>query len=60
MEPIPDSIIVLRLPRPAKGRYVAASRAAGMTLAAWIRATLDAAAPPIAEHDKPPDKPRPE
>lgn len=55
MSPIPDSNIVLRLPREQKGRYVAASRAAGTTLAAWIFAQLDAASAQI-----PPAAPDPE
>lgn len=54
MPPDPDSVIVLRIPRAQKGRYVAASRAADLTLAAWITATLDAAAPPIPAHEKTP------
>lgn len=41
--PAPESLIVLRLPRAEKARYVAASRRAGGTLSAWIRATLSAA-----------------
>lgn len=54
--PQPESIIVIRLPRAEKGRYVAASRAAGQTLADWCRATLTAAAPPI---DAPAEKKAP-
>lgn len=58
----PDSIIVLRLPRPQKGRYVAAARAQGLTLAAWLLAVADRAAPelPAATPPTPPpdEKPR--
>jgi len=35
--------IVLSLPRTAKGRYVAAARQEGKTLAAWVFARLDEA-----------------
>ena len=54
-DPTPPALIVLRLQRAQKGRYVAASRAAGLTLMQWIAATLDAAAPPISAI--PPPKP---
>jgi hypothetical protein len=47
----PTALIVLRMPRSRKGRYVAASRARGMKLFDWILATLDAASQPI-----PPDE----
>jgi hypothetical protein len=40
----PEAIIVLRIARERKGRYVAASRSAGLTLAAWCLAHLDRAA----------------
>ena len=65
----PETKIVLALPRAQKGRYVAASRAAGLTLAAWIFARLDDASepfPPGLDDDAPPsprqsrgDDPRP-
>lgn len=63
----PETKIVLALPRSTKGRYVAASRAAGQTLFGWILATLDAASQPIPlRHDSTPrprestsDDPRP-
>ena len=52
-DPAPDprdpalfSSIVLRIPRSEKGRYVATSRAQGLTLAAWIRQTLMANSAP--------------
>ena len=51
-----DSIIVLRLPRSQKGRYVAASRASGLTLAAWILARLDTASAPIPPPDDSPGR----
>lgn len=51
MSPSPDprdnsvfSSIVLRVPREQKGRLVRASRARGMTLAAWILEHLEHAA----------------
>jgi hypothetical protein len=40
----PPAQIVLRLDRPRKGSYVAAARAEGLTLAAWILRHLDSAA----------------
>ena len=43
----PDSQIVLRVPRSQKGRYVAAARAQGLTLAAWIFARLDESSQPF-------------
>lgn len=53
MHPPPDprdnrffSSIVLRIERERKGRYVAAARAEGLTLAAWITAKLDSHLPP--------------
>ena len=49
----PDSIIVLRLRRPQKGRYVAAARCQGMTLAAWLLSLADRAAPEIPPADPP-------
>jgi hypothetical protein len=53
-DPESQSLIVLRIPREEKGRYVAASRAAGLTLAAWMRATLTAAAPPVSRGEEEP------
>ena len=53
-----NTIIVLRLPRAEKGAYVAASRAAGVTLAQWIRSTLTAASEPTAGRATP-DGPQP-
>ena len=47
----PSAVIVLRMPRARKGRYVAAARARGMKLFDWILATLDEASPPIPPHD---------
>ncbi|MES2659163.1 MAG: hypothetical protein V4689_11145 [Verrucomicrobiota bacterium] len=43
----PDTNIVLQMPRSKKGRYVAASRAEGLTLATWIMRTLDANSTPF-------------
>ena len=40
MPPPPEAQIVLRLPRALKGLFVAAARASGLTLFAWILATL--------------------
>ena len=40
----PPAQIVLRIDRPRKGRYVAAARAEGLTLAAWILRHLDSGA----------------
>jgi len=47
-----ETNIVLRLPRADKGRYVAAAREQGLTLAAWIFARLDAASAHISFPDK--------
>ena len=62
--PARAAVIVLRLPREIKGRYVAAARAArnadgskGKKLFQWIRDTLDAAAPPISSHEHPQETP---
>jgi hypothetical protein len=46
-EKIPSAVIVLRMARERKGRYVLASRKAGMKLFAWILAVLDANSEPI-------------
>lgn len=59
MTTIPDSNIVLRLPRPQKGRYVAAARAQGLTLAAWIFARLDECSAPFPPSSEPDPAPVP-
>lgn len=50
------SSIVLRVPRGEKGDYLQASRAAGQTLADWIRCTLQAE---LERNPLPPRPPKP-
>lgn len=52
------SSIVLRVPRETKGRYVAAARAQGLSLAAWMLRHLDSISPPISPSHEP-KKPQP-
>jgi len=52
MDHAPKTSIVLALPRTAKGRYVAAARQEGKTLAAWVFARLDEASAHISFSEK--------